>query len=123
TPHAAIMVLGVWAIALIVGATLLREGHPERPAIYELLITYVIFGTWLFYGMTTAALIVLRVRRPEAHRPYRAWGYPVLPALFVLVAVGFLANTLATKPREALYGLGMVALGVPAFWAWNRQKR
>jgi APA family basic amino acid/polyamine antiporter len=118
TPHAAILVQAGWATLLITAAALLRTKEP----LYDQLITYVIFASWLFYGMSTAALFVLRRRQPDAERPYRAWGYPVLPAFFLLVALGFLLNTLLTKPVESIVGLGMVALGLPAFRAWERAR-
>ena len=61
-----------------------------------------------------------RRTRPELERPYRAWGYPVLPALFILTAVAFVAHTLFHQPAEALAGLGIIALGLPAHAAWSR---
>lgn len=122
TPHAAILGQTAWSIALIVGATWMHALHPGGDALYDQLITYVIFASWAFYGMSTAAVFVLRIRQPDAPRPYRAWGYPVVPAFFVLVAIGFLINTVLEKPMEALLGIGIVALGLPAFWAWNRRR-
>ena len=69
----------------------------------------------------SAAVFALRRSRPEAPRPYRVWGYPVVPALFILASLALVANTLAEKPRESLAGLGFVALGLPAYVYWRRQ--
>lgn len=122
TPHVAILAQSVWAVALIVAAAWENAQDPTGDPLYDRLITFVIFASWAFYGMSAAALFVLRVRQPNTPRPYRAWGYPVVPAFFVLVAIGFLANTLLEKPREALWGTLIVALGIPAFMAWNRRR-
>ena len=88
---------------------------------YEQLYTYVIFASWILYGMTTASVFVLRRKRPDLPRPYRTLGYPVAPALFVLAAAFLVAVTLRNSPRESLMGLGLVALGLPFFIFW-RQK-
>lgn len=120
TPHAAIVAQAAWSVLLIIAAAFLHDYHRTADPLYDTLFTYVIFASWLFYGMTAAALFVLRARRPDLPRPYKAWGYPVVPAFFVLVAIGFLANTLVEKPAEAGYGLLITALGLPAYVAWNR---
>lgn len=89
---------------------------------YGQLLDYVIFAALLFYALTTTGLFVLRVRRPEAPRPYRAVGYPVLPALYVALAAGVaLTLLLADKTRaQALSGLVVVLLGVPAYFLTKR---
>jgi APA family basic amino acid/polyamine antiporter len=66
-------------------------------------------------------VIVLRRTRPHAPRPYRAWGYPVVPAVFVLVSTALLLNTLMEKPLESLLGLLLVGLGIPAYMWWRRK--
>ena len=88
---------------------------------YEQLFTYVICATWLLYGMTTAAVIVLRLKRPDLPRPYKTLGYPVVPALFVLVAAGMLTSTLIQSPRESLMGLGLIFGGLPFYFYWKRK--
>jgi APA family basic amino acid/polyamine antiporter len=87
---------------------------------YDQLYTYVVFAAVLFHAGIGSAVFVLRRRRPDLPRPYRAWGYPVVPALFVLSCLLIIANTLAEKPLESLLGLGLVALGLPAY-AWMRR--
>jgi basic amino acid/polyamine antiporter, APA family len=60
---------------------------------------------------------------PEAERPYRTWGYPVVPALFLLMSGLLIGNTLLTMPRQALAGLGLMALGLPFYWYWSRRAK
>jgi basic amino acid/polyamine antiporter, APA family len=75
----------------------------------------------VFHAMTAAAVFVFRARRPDFPRPYRTWGYPAVPALFILACLLLIANTLKESPAESLIGLGLVALGVPAYWFfWKR---
>ena len=72
--------------------------------------------------MTAAAVFVFRRLRPEAPRPYRAWGYPVVPALFILACLLLIGNTLQASPRESLIGLALVALGLPAYALFRRRR-
>jgi APA family basic amino acid/polyamine antiporter len=83
------------------------------------LYTLVIFPSWILYGMTAAAVIVLRVKRPEMSRPYKVLGYPLVPALFVLAAVALLYSTLLTSPRESGIGLGLIVIGLPFYYHWK----
>jgi len=89
---------------------------------YEQLFNYVIFASWIFYGATAAAVIALRIKRPEMKRPYRTWGYPVLPAIFVTVAAALSVSILWEHPGRSLAGLVIIAAGVPAFYYWERQR-
>ncbi len=109
TPALAIVVQAVWA------AILSLSGR------YDQLFTYVIFASWLFYGMTVAGVIVLRRRHPEWPRPYKTWGYPLVPALFAVAALAIVASTLINNPRESGWGLLIVLLGVPAYFFWRRR--
>jgi APA family basic amino acid/polyamine antiporter len=111
TPGRALWAQGAWAMVLALSGT------------YEQLYTYVIFAGVLFHAATGAAVFALRRSRPAAPRPYRAWGYPLVPALFILASLALVGNTLAEKPRESLVGLGFVALGLPAYAYWRRQGR
>jgi len=111
TPGRALWAQGAWSMVLALSGT------------YEQLYTYVIFAGVLFHAATGAAVFALRRSRPAAPRPYRAWGYPVVPALFILASLALVWNTLAEKPRESLVGLGFVALGLPAYAYWRRQNR
>ena len=86
---------------------------------FSQLLNYVVFVGWIFYGLGAAAVIALRIKRPEARRPFRVPGYPLTPALFVLAASAIVVNTVVSQPRQAAIGIGMVLLGVPAYYAWR----
>lgn len=88
---------------------------------YGQLLDYVIFAQLLFYAATTGGLFILRVRRPDAERPYRALGYPVLPALYIVLAIAVaITLLLAAKTRaQALSGLAIVLIGIPVFYVWR----
>ena len=90
---------------------------------YEELYTLVIFPSWILYAMATASVIVLRKTRPDLPRPYKTIGYPVVPVLFVLVAVALILSTLVKSPRESVLGLGIIAAGLPFYWRWRRNTR
>lgn len=91
------------------------------PDAFDRLFTYTIFGLWLFYGMTTAAVFVLRRKEPNLPRPYRTLGYPWVPAVFVGVAALFILNTLIRQPAEAGLGLLFLVAGLPFYWFWKRR--
>jgi amino acid transporter len=78
-----------------------------------------VLGVWPFYALAVAGVYTLRRRRPELHRPYRTWGYPVTPALFLLASVGMVANALITDPKNTGVTFGIIALGVPVYFAWG----
>jgi APA family basic amino acid/polyamine antiporter len=111
TPHVAILVTCVWAALLALSGT------------YDQIFTYVTFASVLFSTLGGVAIFVLRRTQAHVERPYRAWGYPVVPGLFVAGSGLLVANTLAERPVESLLGLGLVALGLPAYWYWNRQRQ
>ena len=126
TPHWSILFVGLWAGLLILvpfNDLINAVFHTQlNTPLYDQLFTFVIFPSWAFYGMTVAGVLVLRRKRPDLHRPYRALGYPVVPALFALTAAAFVAHTLVHQPFEALGGLFIIALGLPAYAAWNRRR-
>ncbi len=109
TPAASILALSAWSAVLVLSGR------------YEDLFNFVIFSSWILYAMAAASVIVLRRRRPDMVRPYRTVGYPVVPVLFVLVAIGLLANTLVERPRESLLGLGLIFTGVPFYFRWKKR--
>jgi basic amino acid/polyamine antiporter, APA family len=111
SPAACIVAQGLWSVLLTFSGS------------FEQLYTYVVFAVVLFHTLTGAAVFVLRRTRPDAERPYRTWGYPVVPAVFVLAAAALVVNTLLEKPTESLIGLGILALGVPAYLHWRRAAR
>jgi APA family basic amino acid/polyamine antiporter len=89
---------------------------------YNDLLTLTAFSSLLFNTLTVVGLFVLRRRRPDLPRPYKAWGYPVLPTLYILVSVFFLYNILVGDPRNSGMGLVLTALGLPAYAYWSRQR-
>lgn len=86
---------------------------------YVKLGTYVVFVSFLFYALSAAAVIVLRRKEPSLPRPYRAWGYPVTPLLFILFALYLVGDTIRHTPVESAIGLGIVLLGLPAYYYWK----
>jgi APA family basic amino acid/polyamine antiporter len=108
TPSNSILAQGAWAIVLTFSGT------------YEQLYTYVVFAMFCFHAATGAAVFVLRRTRPDARRPYRAWGYPWVPGIFILTSLAFVLNTLFEKPKESVIGLVLVGLGLPAYFFWKR---
>ncbi len=108
TPVACILAQGAWSILLTVSGT------------YEALYTYVVVILFLFHAATGIAVFVLRVKKPEWPRPYRVWGYPVVPAVFVVISLAFVVNSMVERPIESLFGFLILLLGVPAFVYWRR---
>jgi len=109
TPSVSILALSAWAAVLVLSGR------------YDQLYTYVIFASVILYGMATAAVIVLRYKRPDLERPYRTLGYPVVPIVFVLGISCLVISTLWRSPRESLMGLGLVALGLPFYFYWKKR--
>jgi APA family basic amino acid/polyamine antiporter len=108
TPHVALIITSIWSAFLT-----LTGG-------YEALFTYVTFASVLFGTLGGAAIFVLRARRPDVPRPYRALGYPIIPALYVLGSFALVWNTLVERPTASIAGLGLVALGLPFYFYWRR---
>ncbi len=87
---------------------------------FQQLADKFILGIWPFYALAVGAVFVLRRTRPDLPRPYRTWGYPVVPILFLLASVGMVVNALITDPRNTGVTFGIIAVGIPAFYAWRR---
>jgi len=90
---------------------------------YQALFTKVIFAEFLFYALVTAGIVVLRWREPGLARPYRTWGYPFVPAIFVILSAGLLANTFLEQRSDSLWGLVLMGSGVPAYFLWSLWRR
>ncbi len=90
---------------------------------FDQITTACVFAVWIFFALTAAAVFVLRKRQPDTPRPYRVLGYPVLPALFVVVALWLLINTLRTNPVESAAGLLLIAIGAPIFLHFRKGLR
>jgi APA family basic amino acid/polyamine antiporter len=110
TPAVALVGQALWA-AVLIGFAVYRE-----------LTTYVVFASWVFYSLSSLALIRLRRTRPDLDRPYMSWGFPYSQLLFVAAATGIILNTLWVKPRESMIGLAIIFLGVPVFWIWESRR-
>jgi basic amino acid/polyamine antiporter, APA family len=106
-PAASLILQSTWACLLCLSGT------------YSDLLNYTVFTVLIFYILTITGVFVLRRKQPQAPRPYRAWGYPLLPALYVLMATAICVNLLFAKPSTSLAGLGLVALGVPVYYYWR----
>jgi APA family basic amino acid/polyamine antiporter len=103
-PVWAIATQAIWACVLTLSGT------------FDQLTDFAVFALWLFFALTTATVFVLRRKMPDRARPYRTIGYPVLPFVFILVAIWLVINTLLTNPRSAVAGLALIALGVPLYY-------
>lgn len=107
TPGFSILALSIWASVLILSGK------------YDQLLALVIFPSWILYGMAAAAVLILRRKEPNRHRPYRTLGYPVIPVVFVAVAAILIYYTLRNSPRESLIGLVLIAAGLPFYYRWR----
>jgi APA family basic amino acid/polyamine antiporter len=109
TPRGALLLQGIWSAVLALSGS------------YDRLLTYVTFASLAFNALTVAGLFVLRRKRPDEPRPYRTWGYPVTPAVYLAGALFFLLYIFAGDPKDACAGLGLVAVGVPAYLVFRRR--
>ena len=99
---------GIWASMLVLSGT------------FDQLTDMVIFAVFIFYGATTLGVFVLRRKMPNAHRPYKVWGYPVVPAIFILFCICLFFNTIVARPREAVIGMILILSGIPVFLLLQR---
>lgn len=111
TPHVAIVALASWSAVLALSGT------------YEQLFTYVVFASNLLHAIGAVGLFRLRRLRPDQPRPYRVWGYPVVPMVFIVATTAFVLNTLVERPAESFAGLAFLALGLPVYWYSTRGAR
>ena len=106
-PVRALLVQGVWASVLALSGS------------YDTLTDYVIFVNWMFFGLVIFSIFLIRRRVPRSEGTYRAWGYPVVPLLFLMTTAWLLISTLYTSPVRSMIGLGLVALGIPVHYYWT----
>jgi len=111
TPAFSVIVSSGWTILLAATGS------------FEQLFTYVIFAAWIFYMLAASSVFALRRRRPEAHRPFRVPGYPWTPLAFVASAAAIVVNTIAARPGRSLLGLGILLVGLPVYYWWQRGAR
>ena len=103
-PINAVLFQGVWASVLALSGS------------FDTLTDYAIFGSWIFYGLVTSSIFIFRRKYPDAVRPYRAWGYPVVPIIFLLVTAWLLVTTIQNSPQSSLIGIGLIILGLPVYF-------
>jgi APA family basic amino acid/polyamine antiporter len=108
-PAVAVITVGAWSIVMAVSGT------------FDILTDIYIFVLWVFFGMNGVAVFILRRRWPDATRPYRVWGYPFVPALFLLVTAYLLINTFLATPSRAVAGIGLIIVGLPVYEYFNRR--
>jgi len=111
TPAFAVLAGGAWSALLACSGT------------FQQLFTYVIFVGWIFYALAAASIFVYRKRAPDRLRPYRVPGYPWTPLVFILAAAALVANTITATPRDTVAGLGIVLLGLPAYFIWRSRSK
>ncbi|MDG3006573.1 APC family permease [Paludisphaera mucosa] len=140
TPANAILSQAIWAIGLtVLGTVLILVPPPSNSALpgfltsawtvlnktplYDILLTYVIFGANVFYLLAITSVFVLRRTRPELHRPYKTWGYPITPLIFVVASLVLLGDMLRNEQSrmQALVGGGLILLGIPAYYLLRRK--
>ncbi|MGD2121866.1 MAG: amino acid permease [Gemmatimonadota bacterium] len=110
TPHIAILTATILGVCFVSVRT------------FEQLAEAFILGLWPFFMLAVLAVFRLRRRRPDAPRAYRTWGYPVVPALFLVVSAAMLANALLAQPLSTLFSFGVIASGAPVYWVWVRER-
>jgi APA family basic amino acid/polyamine antiporter len=110
TPHRAIVMQAVWSSVLVVTGT------------YKALFTRVVYTEWIFFAVMALGLFRLR-RRPNLVRDYKIWGYPVIPAIFIISSLAIVVNQIISDPRESVFGLSLVLAGLPVYVLWVTNKR
>jgi APA family basic amino acid/polyamine antiporter len=110
-PGFAIAVQGIWSVLLCLSGT------------YSDLLDYVIFAVLIFFAITILAIFVLRIKKPDIPRPYKAFGYPLVPAVYILITVIIMIILLIYKPNYTFPGLIIVLLGIPVYFMWTRKRQ
>jgi APA family basic amino acid/polyamine antiporter len=110
-PGNALWYQGVWASILVLSGT------------FDQLTDMLIFAAFIFYGATAFGVFILRKKMPDAPRPYKVWGYPIVPAIFVIFCIFLIANTIIARPREAGIGLALILLGIPFYYRFQRKNK
>jgi APA family basic amino acid/polyamine antiporter len=107
-PGFAIALQGIWAVLLCLSGT------------YSDLLDYVIFAVLLFFSLTILAIFILRAKKPDIKRPYKAFGYPVIPGFYILVTTFIMIILLIYKPNYTFPGLIIVLIGIPVYFLWKK---
>ncbi len=123
-PAMGLVLQGVWTALLVLPRTRIKNpltGAETYGNLYSDLLDYVVFAVLIFYVLTIGGLFVLRRRRPDADRPYRAFGYPVVPALYIVAAITIMLALILYKTQTTWPGLLLVLVGVPVYWFWRHR--
>jgi APA family basic amino acid/polyamine antiporter len=110
TPGFSLILQSIWACLLALTGT------------FEQLFTFAMFAGILFWVLAAAAIFTLRKNRPNLPRPYKAWGYPVVPMVFIIALSGILLNTLIRRPIESLAGVALMVVGIPVYYFWKKKR-
>ncbi len=110
-PSNSLLWQGVWASVLVLSGT------------FDQLTDMIIFAVFIFYGASSLGVFILRRKMPDAVRPYKVWGYPVVPAIFILFCIGLIFNTIIARPREAAIGMTLILAGIPVYLYLQRKYR
>jgi APA family basic amino acid/polyamine antiporter len=122
-PRSALILQGIWVAVLILLRTrkVDASGAVTYGNLYSDLLNYVVFAVLLFYVLTIIGIFVLRRKRPDAERPYRAFGYPFVPLLYIVIATAIMVVLLLYQTQTAGVGLVIVLIGLPVYWLWSRR--
>jgi len=119
-PGVALVYQGIWIVVLILMRT--RKPDGTYGNLYSELLDYVVFAALLFYALTVVGVFLLRAKRPELERPYRAFAYPLVPLLYIVAAIGIMVVLALYKTQTAGAGIVIVLLGLPVYWLWSRRR-
>ncbi len=111
TPHISLVVQGVWSAVLVLSGS------------FDTITDYVIFAAWLFYMLGAAGVFILRKKYKDAHRPYKVWGYPWVPLIFVVFSLCFLVNSVISDFQNSMMGALLIASGLPFYWYWKKKAK
>ena len=111
TPHNSLLVTGIWSCVLVLSGS------------FDTITDYVIFASWLFYLLGAFGVFVLRRKMPDIKRPYKVWGYPYTPALFVIFALWFLINSIVSDTQNSMMGLILIISGLPFYFFWKYKRK
>jgi APA family basic amino acid/polyamine antiporter len=107
-PVRSLIVLAIWSSILALSGS------------YDALTDYAIFALTMFYALTAGAVFVFRKRLPDEERPYKTWGYPVVPVLFIAVSAWLILTTIWNAPKQSITGLVLIAIGLPVYLYWQK---
>jgi APA family basic amino acid/polyamine antiporter len=107
TPHTSLVIQGIWSAILVLSGS------------FDTITDYVIFAAWLFYMLGAYGVIVLRKKMPDTPRPYKVWGYPYTPWVFIIFSFLFLVNTVISDSEDAAMGTILILLGLPFYLYWK----